>query len=276
MNMMPKYRLKSCNKRFVAGLGSLVVAGLLAMYLHNRANSLALDQKTVPEQASQETSRITSDSYRDGKSTNRSTLDLAQQLHTTTAILDPKVSLTEREKLLATSFTKNRKDSREAEKVVEKIFPKLYAFAVIEDKTLKSADDLSKQERYLFSEDYLKDLTQILNVKSELSGSNVGEYARIYAINALRRALKSSDLPTRPRIGQLLVNVVSNFPDSALSEPEIRNSVTADRMLIYALIKDYFPENIQDISLDDAHPICQSVIQSYESNPSKYRSLVGL
>jgi|GEM_PF-5784720 hypothetical protein len=184
--------------------------------------------------------------------------------------------LTTREQALASSFSSDRKDGKEAEGVVEAFFPDLYRLRLIQSKAIRSAEDLAFQTNYLSSTEFLNDLRSILTDQGDFHLSNVGEYARLYAMESLKKALALENQPLREEFAQILLQTLASFPEQALGMTAIKNSLVVDRIQSYGLIKRYFPERLQQLQSETLHPMSRKVIEAVQQKPDQYRYLMGI
>lgn len=184
-------------------------------------------------------------------------------------------SLSPGERKLASSYSKNRRDGHEAEWVLYKIYPKLYQEMLIEKKALKSAEDGIIQREYLTSNDFRELLKEILISDDSFVKSNTGEYARLHAMRSLRLAMDLDDQTQREGLGDIMVETLSMFPSTA--EPDVLNSMKADRITLWMLLKKHFPERAQRLLVAGSfHPEARKLIQSYEKNPDRYNYLLEI
>jgi hypothetical protein len=187
----------------------------------------------------------------------------------------PQRELTQKEQRLASTFTSDRHDSQEAEWVVEAYFPKLYQLSLLQSKAIRSTDDSEFQTSYLTSEEFLEDIRTITLGVDDFHASNVGEYARLYALQSLSLALKQNHQPLKDELGSLLVKAMGTFPENDLGEG-LRNSFVIDRIQYFGLLQKYFPEKLGQLNFNELPPATRQAITSVQKNPEKYKSLMEI
>lgn len=184
--------------------------------------------------------------------------------------------LSPREEGLLQSYLSDRRSMQEAEGLVDVYFPELDAWHLRELKALKSEADREADAQYLSSGALLRDLRRLFIESHRQNSSTVAEYARTYALKALRRGLGESQEQGQEELEKLAFNILKQFPDTDDLAPDLINALKAERLQIYIILKQHAPERLGPAQWQELHPETQRLAQSYAADPARFRALEAI